>query len=143
MRAKEYLKQLRKIDKLIENKLIEKEQWKSKALRITSSFGGEKVQTNSNKQKMSSAIDKCVDLEKEINIYIDELSEIKKDILTVIEQLPPDEYDLMHKIYVQFKDLTTVTIESDKSYSWVTTTHGRALIKVQNILDKRNNANER
>ena len=46
MTAKEYLNQIRKLDKLIENKLSELEHWRMVATGITSSFGGERVQSS-------------------------------------------------------------------------------------------------
>ena len=142
-----FLNQLEKLDKIIENKLIEKEQWKSIAFGL--SAGGdsvkikgewhmmEKVQSAGNPQKMADAIARYVDIEKEIDQTIDRLIDIKKDVTNVIEQLNPTEYDLLHKVYVQHITLYEVSVLLDKSYSWVTTVHGRALKNVKRILDGR------
>lgn len=145
--TKAFLNQLEKLDKLIENKLIEKEQWKSIALSVTGSgesvkINGvwqkmEKVQSAGNPQKMADAIARYVDLEAEIKQCIDRLIETKIDVINVIEQLNPTEYDLLHKVYVQHITLYDVSDLLDKSYSWVTTVHGRALKNVKRILDER------
>lgn len=149
MNKKEFLKQVEKLDKLIENKLIEKEQWKSIALGITG--GGkdvkingvlhqmDKVQSSGNPQKMADAIDRYIDIETEIDKHVDELIDTKKDVISVIEMLNPIEYDILHKIYIQFLTLYDVAAIYDKSYSWATTIHGRALKNVQKILDEREN----
>lgn len=137
MKAKDFLGKVRKIDRIIENKMIEKAQWKSIALGSTSNMDGERVQGSGNQQKMSDAIDRYVDLEKEIDRYIDDLISKKRDVISVIECLPVDEYDLLHKMYVQLKDLDAAAAMCDKSYSWATTVHGRALKNVQRILDER------
>lgn len=137
MRAKDYLWQVRKLDTLIKNKLIEKRQWMDIALGITPQMSGERVQSTGNQQKMACAIEKMVDIEKDIDQTIDKLVDKKREILSVIEQLKPERYDLLHAIYVQFQTLEEAAQTMGKSYSWATTNHGRALKDVQKILDKK------
>lgn len=147
MKAKDFLKQVLKLDRLIENKLIEREQWKSIAMGTTSSGADvmvngvshkmDRVQSSGNPQKMADAIARYVDLEKEIDAVVDELIATKKDVIDVIEMLPPSEYDILHKIYIQHIPLDEVAEVYGKTYSWATTIHGRALKDVQKILDSR------
>lgn len=141
MTAKDYLKQIEKLDTLIKNKLIEKQQWRDAALGITARMGDEKVQSSGNPQKMAAAIERYIDLEKEIDVIIDKLIDTKREIISVIEQLDSREYDLLHKIYVQQKELVEVADELKCGYSTVTTAHGRALINVQRIIDRKNVTN--
>lgn len=149
--AQNFLKQLEKLDNMIENKILEREQWKAIATGMTS--GGqsvlvevkgkhelqnmERVQSQSNKQKMADAVIKYIAVEEEINECIDKLIDTKKEVLAVIEQLNAKEYDVIHKIYVQHLDFNEVAANKKRSYSWVTTVHGRALKNVQKILDER------
>ncbi len=149
MKAKEYLRQIEKLDTLIKNKMTERIKWEDIACSVTPQSQSvtvkrkgklqrenmESVQSSGNPQKMSNAIERYIDIEKEI----DSLFETKKDILSVIEQLEVSEYDLLHKAYVQYIELTDIATMLDKSYSWVTTVHGRALKSVQKILDEREN----
>lgn len=147
MKAKEFLKQVLKLDKLIENKLIEREQWKSIAMGTTS--GGadvmvngvahkmDRVQSSGNPQKMADAVARYVDLEAEIDAVIDELIDTKKDVIAVIERLAPIEYDILHKMYIQHNTLDETAELCNKSYSWAKTVHGIALKNVQRILDER------
>lgn len=136
--AKDFLKRLKKLDVLIENKLIEKEQWKAIAMNVTSGkHDSEKVQSTGNPQKMADAVIKCMEIEEEIDQYIDRLVDAKREVISVIEQLNPIQYDVLHKVYVQYKSFYDVSNDYDKSKSWVTTVHGRALKNVQNILDER------
>lgn len=137
MRAKDFLLQVRKLDRLIENKLIEIQQWKDIATNTAPLMVGERVQSTSNPQKMADAIGMYVDLEVEINHHIDEFVDAKRDVLSVIEQLNTTEYDILHKVYVQGFTLDDVADKYDRTYSWVTTIHGRALKHVQDILDSR------
>ena len=142
MNAKAYLRQIRKLDILIENKLSERERWRAVALNTTARYDGERVQTSGSKQTMADAMNRYVDLEREIDADVDKLINARRDILSVIEQLNATEYDLLHKHYVQFLDLYVIAQRMDRSYSWVTTVHGRALKNVQKILDEREAKNE-
>lgn len=135
--AKEFLSQPKKLDLLIKNKLIEKQQWRDLALGITANMEGERVQSSGSKQKMADAITKCIDVEAEIDSLVDRLIDKKKEVIQVIEQLDsPIEYDIMHRIYIQYMSLQEVADHYGKEYGWATTTHGRALKSVQRIREK-------
>lgn len=150
MKAKDFLKQVMKLDMMIENKLIEREQWKSIAMGTTSSGADvmvngvahkmDRVQSSGSQQKMADAVARYVDIEREIDAVVDELIETKKDVVAVIEMLAPIEYDILHKVYVQHITLDDVADRLGKTYSWATTIHGRALKNVQDILDSREGA---
>lgn len=137
MKAKEFLRQIEKLDLMISNKLIEREQWKSMATRTSSQIGGERVQQSGSNQKMSDAVCRYVDIDKQIDDCIDRFVDARNEVIRVIEQLEPVEYDILHKVYVQYITLYDVADMYGKSYSWVTTVHGRALKNVQYILDER------
>ena len=137
MNAKSYLKQLEKLDTIINNKMIERTQWMGIALGVTAHSDGERVQSSGSQQKMADAVDRCVDMEREIDDLIDRLVDLKRDVTSVIEQLPTVEYDVLHKLYIQHMTLYDVAEAKGKTYSWVTSIHGRALKNVQNILDAR------
>lgn len=138
MKAKDYLQQVEKLDKIIRNKLIEKEQWKSMAISTSTSSEGERVQTSGSKHKMEDAVIRYLEIEAEIDACIDRFVDKKQEIIHTIEQLPPVEYDLLHKVYIQYMTLYDVSAAyGDKSYSWTTTVHGRALKHIQDILNAR------
>lgn len=137
MRSKDYLLQIRKLDSLIKNKQTEVEHWKGVACGSGSYSEGERVQSSGNKQKMASAIDKYVDIQAEIKADIGRLIDLKQEVIRTIEMLPVDEYDLLHKVYVQGWTLQEVADHFEKSYSWATTIHGRALANLQRVLDAR------
>jgi hypothetical protein len=143
VKAKDFLKSYRKLDEMIENKMYEAKRWEDIALNISPKYGGEKVQSSGSQQKMADAVAKIIDIENEINERIDELIDLRNDIISVIEQLPPFEYGLLHRIYIQYKTIAEAAWDLDKrSENWGTTTHGRALAKVQMILDEREREND-
>lgn len=122
----------------ITNKLIEQQQWKDIALGITANMDGERVQSSGAMSKMANAVEKCVDMEAEIDTLIDKLIETKKDVIQAIEQLDsPTEYDVLHRRYIQFLSLQDIADHYRKDYGWATTTHGRALKSLQEILDRK------
>lgn len=136
--AKLFLEQVEKLDAIIKNKLIEQQQWRDIALGITANMDGERVQSSGAKSKMADAVVKCVDMEAEIDRLVDNLVDTKKDVIKTIEQLySPTEYNVLHMRYIQFKSLQEIADHYDRDYSWVTTTHGRALANVQAMLDAR------
>lgn len=143
MDAKEYLRSVEKLDVRIRNKLIEQRQWRDIALGITANMEGERVQSSGAKSKMADAIGRCVDMEAEIDGLIDNLVDLKKEVIQTIEQLDSaTEYNVLHMRYIQFLDLQDIADHYGKEYGWATTTHGRALKNVQRIIDgKESNEN--
>ena len=137
MKAQEYLEQVGKLEAIIQNKMIEKAQWRDIALNITGRYEGERVQSSGNKQKMSDAADRMIEIDREINRVIDEQINTRLEIIKTIEQLKTVEYDLLHKIYIDHMTFKEVAAAKDKSVSWATTVHGRALQSLQRLLNER------
>lgn len=137
MKAKDFLKSVEKQDTIINNKLIEKAQWKAIALGVTANTEGERVQSSGSQSKMADAITRCVDMEREIDRLVDELVDLKRDVTSVIEKLNATEYDVLHKRYIQYMSYYEIADAKNRDYNWVTTVHGRALKNVQRILDER------
>ena len=135
------LEQVEKLDAMIKNKLIEQQQWKEVALGITANMGGERVQSSGPKSKMAEALDKCIDMEAEIDSLIDKLIEAKREAIALIEQVDsPIEYNVLHMRYIQYIDLQGIADHYRREYGWATTTHGRAIASVQKILDNKREA---
>ena len=140
MDAKCFLSQVKKLDLQIKNKLIEKQQWKDIALGITANMDGERVQSSGAKSKMADAIEKCVDMEAEIDSLVDKLIDTKKEVIQTIEQLDsPTEYDILHRRYIQFMSLQEIADYYGRDYTTITTAHGRALKNVQALLERKSN----
>ncbi len=136
--AQIFLEQPEKLDIQIRNKLIEKKQWHDIALGITANMEGERVQASGARSKMAEAVDKCVDMEAEINSLVDELIETKKEVIQTIEQLDsPTEYNVLHMRYIQYLSLQEIADHYHKDYSWATTTHGRALKSVRKVMERK------
>lgn len=138
-KAQRFLERVEMIETIIENKLTEQRRWKDLALSITANMSSEKVQTSSKTtSKMADAVIKCIAMEDEIAEAVDKLIAEKQKVIKVLESLySPTEYKILHLRYIQHISLTDIADKLNKEYSWVTTTHGRALKSVQNILDRK------
>lgn len=134
MDAKEYLEQIEDIDTKIANKSIEVAQWKLIAKQTTACMdGSERVQSSGSQQKMANAVTIYTSIEEEIS----ELVKQRDDIAKTIEQLTTKEYNVLHKKYFQGMSYRAIAEESNKSYSWATSTHNDAIEHLQGILDKK------
>jgi DNA-directed RNA polymerase specialized sigma24 family protein len=133
-----FLERVEKIETIIENKLIEQRQWRELAENITANMEGERVQSSSTiTSKMANAVLNCVVLEDEIAEAVDKLIAEKQKVTQTIEKLySPTEYKILHMRYIQHISLADIADRLDKEYTWVTTTHGRALKNVQKMLDR-------
>ena len=136
--AQLYLERVEFLDAVIRNKLIEQRQWKEIALGITANMDGERVQSSGNKSKMASALDKCIDMEAEIDRAVDQLIDRKREAISMLEQLEsPSDYRLLHDRYIKYIDLKDIAVDSGRDYNTITTAHGRAVANFQKFLDKK------
>ena len=139
--VKEYLSRIDDIDTRIRNKHIEKAQHHALmmdiATTITANMGGERVQSSGSKHRMADTVDDKLTYIQKIDKRIAELEKEKEEIISTVELLPKDEYDIIHKCYVQHMSLKEVAAERKESYSSTTTIHGTALKQLGRILEKR------
>lgn len=136
--AQQFLEQVAKLDTMINNKLIEQQQWYDIAMGITANMEGERVQSSGAKQKMADAINKCVDMQNEINDLVDRLIDTKVEVIKAIEQLySPIEYDVLHKRYIQNIELKDIADYYGKDYDWAKNTCKRGRDHLQVVLNKK------
>ena len=131
-REKQFLQQIRKLDKVIDRKTAEAKKWRHIATSLGGQQSGERVQTSGTKDRMKP-VDRYIDLEREIA----ELGIKRQAIIAIIEALPENEYEVLYNAYVLMKDYQTIAEENGVSYSWVTTYHGRGLEAVKAVLDEK------
>lgn len=136
--SQRYLERIRKIDLLIVNKLAEKARWFEIATSTTANMsGGDRVKSYGDPHRIESAVCSYIEAGREYDDFVAKCKKEKDAIIRTIEQLPPTEYDLLHKVYVQYKSLKEVAVLQGKAYSWATSVHGTALKHLQDILDAR------
>ncbi len=137
MNPKEYLSQVRKYDRLINNKLEIISSLRSLATSVSVELKSDVVQSSGTKDKMANTIDRIVDLEREIDADIDQLVNLKREIMSVIDKVEdPILIDILYKRYFRYEKWEEIAIEMNYSYRQVTRLHGQALQEVRKILEK-------
>lgn len=136
MNAVEYLNQVKMCDTKIKNKTLEKEQWFTLATKTTCPTEGERVQSSGNPDKMSDAVTRMIEIDKEIDGMIDSFVCLKQEIIKTIEQVnDPMLYDILHMLYIQYMKPSEVSHSLNYTYQWIKELHARGLEKIQRLLD--------
>ena len=131
MEVKEFLNRLEMIDCQIENKKAEIQMWKNIALNTAPQGESERVQSTKNPQKMADAVNRYVDLEKEIEALICEKAECIKIIEMVSEPLF---YDILHKYHIQHMKLSEIADLKGYTHQYIRLKHSEATKELQNVL---------
>lgn len=141
MDAKAYLKRIRLYDSHINNKIEELDRLRAMATKITQALrddagGGSRAQ-----DKIGNAVSRIVDLQVELNAEIDRYIDSRDEICKTLNQIQKQRYfDVLYKRYVLFK--TWQQIADDMGYADVRNVyllHGRALQAFNKILGKTEN----
>lgn len=138
--VKEYLHRIQKLDRMIEYKLQEVERWKAMCEYPNApTYGTERVQT-SGSNKMPSVLANYITIKGRIETEVEKLAADRQGIINTIEGLPLLEYEVIYEKYVNLNDFYQISDQMGKSYSWVTSVHGRALKSMQKILQDKEKA---
>lgn len=138
MTADEFLRQIEKADKIIDNKLYEVQRLRLLAVSTTVPTDREAVQTSGVSDKVGNIVAKIVDLEEEINELIDNYIDIQRHCIGVIESLEnPLHYTVLHKHYVQYKSFAEIAEEEHYSYDGIMKVKRKALEQVDAILEEK------
>lgn len=132
MTTKQYLNQIDRYNKTINNKLSEIYQLKNIACSISISTDKENVQTSSDKDKLGSAVAKIVDLEAEINSIIDMFMKKRERIIMQIDSMENNmHYQVLFSRYIEQKTFERIADETSYSMRQILRLHGDALIEFE------------
>lgn len=138
MTAEEFLEQIERADRVIDNKLSEVYRLRCLATSVTVPTDREAIQTSGVSDKVGSIVAKIIDLENEINDLIDEYIDIRQSCIKVIESLPDSlMYAIIHKHYVQYKTFVEIAEEENYTYQWILRVHNKALKEISEIINKK------
>ena len=133
MTTKQYLRQIERYHRMINNKLSEIYQLKSLATGISVATDGDRVQSSGSKDRMAGMVAKIVDLENETDALVKKFTEKRQAIITQIDCMEDTNYyDVLFHRYVEYK--TFEAIAENMNYSWrqVMRIHDDALIAFEN-----------
>lgn len=136
--AQEFLRQVRLCDIHINSLIEEKAQMEALAMKVTSTWGGERVSGSGNQDKLGDTAAKIIDLERKIDQAVDHFVNKKAEVRAVIGQINNlDHLQLLLKVYFHYKTLEQAACEMNMTYRNVCYIHGRALQTVEFILADR------
>ena len=128
MTTKEYLSQISRLNRMIQNKLSDISQLRELSLGISAISNEERVQSTPNHDKLGTAYCKIEAMEEKLNEMVDEYVDKKEMIISQIDNMEDETYyDILFSRYIEKK--TFEKIASDMNYSFRNTTrlHGKAL----------------
>ena len=134
MDTKQYLSQIERLDKMIQNKLSEIYQLKTMACSVTVSNEKERVQTSSDNDRLGSTVAKIVDLEKETDMLVDRFIDKRSHIISQIDGLDNiDYYHVLSMRYVARDTFETIAKKTNWSIRRVFSIHGEALKEFEKL----------
>ena len=128
MDTKQYLQQISRLDRMIQNKLAEISQLRELAMSVSAVKNEERVQTTPNFDKIGTAYCKIEEMEEKLDKLIDEYVDKKNLIISQIDKIDNEAYyEILFARYIEKK--TFEKIADEMTYSWrqVIRLHGRAL----------------
>ena len=135
MKAYDFLKRIKVLNILINNKKIELESLEA-LCEYPPLNNSEKVQSSSVSDSSANRIINYIELKAELENKIDELCKIKQEVIDVIDKVDnPRIVDLLYKKYVHCKTWQQISDESGLSRQWLWKLDSKAMKKVQKILD--------
>jgi DNA-directed RNA polymerase specialized sigma subunit len=128
MTAKEYLGQAYRLDQRINSKLEQVLSLRDLTTKATATMSDMPGGGSRNVYKMQDIIGKIIDLENEINADIDQLVDLKREMVTVIKSVKNPEYQTLLELrYLCFKSWEQIAVEMGYSLVYVFKLHTKAL----------------
>ena len=128
MTTKEYLGQISRLNRMINNKLTEIAQLKDMAVSISATQSGERVQTTPNFDKIGTKYAKIDEMERKIDGMVDELVDKKEKIIQQIDSMEDENtYNILFARYIEKKTFEVIATEMKYSWRQVVRLHGTAL----------------
>lgn len=128
MTTKEYLNQISRLNRMINNKLVEIQQLRELACSISAINMEDKVQNTPNFDKIGSKMAKIDELEENLDKTIDRYVLVKNKIVSQIDSMEDENtYNILFSRYIQKKSFERIAIEMEYSWRQIIRLHGKAL----------------
>lgn len=128
MKTKDYLSQISRLNKMINNKLSEISQLRELSISISAINNDERVQTSPNFDKIGSSIAKIYEMESNLDKMIDDYLLKKERIIAQIETMEDENtYNILFSRYIEGKKFEKIATEMEYSWRQIIRLHGKAL----------------
>ena len=137
MTTKQYLNQIKRLDKMIENKLDEIYRLREMSVSISTNMDKDRVQSSGSHDKLGESVAKIVDLERETNDILSELADKKKTIINQIDGMENyDFYVILTYKFVQKLDFREIFLKMKISERKMYTVYRQALKEFERLYGK-------
>lgn len=132
MTTKDYLNQISRINRMINNKIVELSQLKELACSISAVSGEDRVMVTPNFDKIGTKQAKIDEMERNIDALVDEYI-IKRDkIVSQIDSMEDENvYNVLFSRYIEKKTFEVIATEINYSWRQTIRLHGIALKKFE------------
>lgn len=132
--TKEYLGQIERLDRMIQNKLSEISQLRHISTSVTIAPKDVNVQTSPDQDKLGATVSKIFDLERETDELVDAYIDRRKKIISQIDSMSDTKmYHVLSERYVIHKDLNRIAVEMGYSFKQICRIHGKALAEFERM----------
>ena len=131
MTAKEYLGQAYRLDQRINSKLEQVMSLRTLATKATSTLSDTPPSGTRNVHRMEDIIVKIIEMENEINHDIDNLVDLKREMVSVIKAVTDPEYQTILELrYLCFKSWEQIAVDMNYSIQHIYRLRDRALNEI-------------
>ena len=128
MTTKEYLNQISRLNRMINNKLSELAELKELSKSISAVSNKERVQTSMEQDKIRNVLSKIDEIEREIDKMIDSYSDKRMHIIGQIDSMEDENsYDILFSRYIEKKTFEKIADTKNYSFRQIIRLHGIAL----------------
>ena len=133
---KEYLLGYQRLNQRINRLLLEQQQWRELATRVSPNLSG--MPRGGGGGGTQGAISKIIDLEAEINTEIDKLVDKRKEIEGIIQAVEDSTLrTLLEYRYINGKKWEEIALMMGYDYRYILKIHGKALSMLPSDLSKK------
>lgn len=134
MTTKQYLSQIGRYERMIDDKLTELYRLRQIASSISISVSDDKIMSSGSQDKMGDAVAKIVDLEKSVEDTITKYTETRQKIIMQIDNMPDiNVYSVLFNRYVANKSFEKIADSIGYSVRQTIRIHGIALQEFEKI----------
>lgn len=128
MTTKDYLNQISRLNRMINNKLTEITQLRELSCSISAIENEEKVISSSDPDKIGATYVKIDEMERNLDKMIDEYIEKKNLIIGQIDGIENEDcYNILFSRYIEKKTFEVIATEMKYSWRQIIRLHGKAL----------------
>lgn len=128
MDTKQYLMQISRLDRMIQNKISEIAQFRELSYGISAIKNEERVQTSPYFDKIGRTLSKIEEMESKLDAMIDDFVDKKSLIIEQIDSMDNETYyEVLFARYIEKKTFERISADMNYSFRNITRVHGKAL----------------